>query len=155
MFTYSLTTDTELIKSALLSSNNLPWAAEDGFSFEKWEPPIIDRIKYIANYLDGEFVGLIVLLTQPNDERIAEGHMAYLPKAYGYTDHLAKEAIKWVWNNTVYNKIIAPCILTNNLAKRVILKAGLRPVRILERGWLKDGIVHQMCMYQINRPKNL
>jgi hypothetical protein len=148
-FDFRLTTDEALIREAVLSSNNLPWAFESHLSHFTWKPQIRREINYIACYEGEQFMGLVVTIRQ-TDSR-CESHIAFLPCAYGKTSEIGRECIMWIWQNTSYQEIVAPCIQGNSLASRLLTRIGFVKYGIRGKPWIKDGIPQTMDLLKISK----
>lgn len=148
-FTFRLTQDEALIREAVLSPNNLPWAFESHLSHFTWKPQIRHEINYVACYEGETFLGIFVTIRQ-TDSR-CESHIAFLPTAYGKTAQLGREAIQWIWANTPYLEIVAPCVRDNSLASRFLTRIGFARHGAREKPWIKDGIPRTMDLFKVSK----
>jgi hypothetical protein len=146
MFDFRLTQDVGLIRQAILAPNNLPWAFESHLERFTWKPQIRHEINYIACYEGEQFLGIVVTIRQ-TDTR-CESHIAFLPCAFGKTDKIGQECLHWIWENTPYREILAPCVEGNSLAARFLTRVGFSKCGSRTKPWLKDGILHQMDLFK-------
>ena len=152
-FSFSFSSDTNLIKEVLLSYNNIPFNFDDTFEDPTtFNPPICDKIRYIE-VKDGSITQGFFFLIDKNG--YTECHMAFLPIAYGKVHAIGRECIKWVWDNTDIQVMVAPCIETNTLALRCIQSFGFTIFHKQEDAWLRDGIWHHYLWLKLERCHNI
>jgi RimJ/RimL family protein N-acetyltransferase len=148
-FSFRLTQDEALIREAILSPNNLPWAFESHVSQLTWTPKITHGINYVACYKVNTFLGIFV--TIHHTDSCCESHIAFLPLVYGKTAKLGREAIQWIWANMPYLDIVAPCVRGNSLASRFLTRIGFAKYGVREEPWVKDGKPYIMDLFRISK----
>lgn len=139
-YSFSFSHDTDLIKSTVLLSNNINYCFDDTDNPDTCVVPIDSKLKYIKVEEKGIFLGFF-LLKERND-RVAEAHLAFLPRAYGRVADLGRECLLWIWEKTTYEVIICPVLEDNKLALNCILRMGFTFYGHQGHAWLKYGKWH-------------
>lgn len=154
MYSFSLSTDKQLIRDTILLPNNIPFNFDDKYKdpFD-YEPLIQDNIMNIRVDKGGEFMGFFFLIKR--SYTLAEAHLAFTPKAFGEVAEMGKECLKWIWNNTGLEHLICPVIETNHLALKCVKAIGLKPYCRQENKWLKDGIWYHYIWLKIEKDHNI
>ena len=117
-----------------------------------WEPVFHPSIIYLAAFDDSELLGLFLL--KKDNAATVQGHLAFLPNAYGRTVDPLRLAIEWVWANTGFKRITAGIPRCNGLARRVVERAGMTRFGTNPGAWLKHGLLHDVDLYGISRGVN-
>jgi len=151
-FTFAKTDDLDLVKTTISAPSNMPFQFEDDYDRSKFfamdslpEPCIFVKV------MKGEeYFGLFLLI--PIHNGTAECHLALLPNAYGKTTEIMEAWLKWVWANTPFTKLRGPVLEYNRLAAKLVESVGFRFVGFNIASWLKDGIKHNLVIYEINEP---
>jgi hypothetical protein len=79
-----------------------------------------------------------------------EVHTNILPEGRGDTGIKAgRESIRWVFDNTVYKKIISWVPSFNKQAAVYAVKCGFRREGVCEKSFQKNGIIYDMILYGI------
>ena len=146
MFTIHSTQDKALIRKAILSPNNLSWAFEVCPDVATWVPTIRQGINYIACYDEDQFRGIVVVVQRTDIQ--CESHIAFLPGAYGKTVAIGRACVQWIWDNTPYSEIVAPCIHENRLAAQFLTRVGFINCGPIGQTRIKDGIPYHMDLYK-------
>lgn len=151
MYTFSLSNDVGLIKSVVLSKNNLNYNFDDFHKPEDFEPIFNNNILYIKVERNKIFQGFFFLIMK--NYTLAEAHLAFLPKAWGYVSEMGKECLIWLRNNTSVERLICPVLSNNFLALSCIKKIGFNIFDKQEKVWLKNGQWESYiwCCYNIYR----
>jgi len=151
MITFKPTTDVDLVRDTLMSPNNLPWQFEDGFNREglRCMKALPAGFTYVAAYCDSAYVGIFLVI---NKEPHVECHLALLPLAYGMSSLILYAFVEWIWANTDSELIQAPVVEDNRLAGMMAEKSGFKKAARRPHAWLKDGINHDLIVYEIVKP---
>jgi RimJ/RimL family protein N-acetyltransferase len=123
MYNFSICRDKDLIVKTLTSPNNAPYQFEEDEDLSQLNPVLDGRLNYIKCCFGNLFLGIVILIDYGT---IAEGHFCFLPVAYGSVVAICRECLSWIWKMTKYNKITAPVLETNTLARRVVEKIGFK-----------------------------
>lgn len=145
---FSWTVDGDLIRSAVLSPHNRPWAAPDGFDVDLWEPLPSPWCRFVRVDLDGVFQGIITLL---GGSALLEAHISLLPCTYGHTQSLGNAALGWVFLHTGAHVILAPCAADNRLASNFLEGLGFEVTSVKPGAWTKGGTTTDMNIYKLKR----
>lgn len=100
MYTFSLIHDKEKINRVFHTPNNLPWICNSQYTGDKTVPYIPSWL-YLACYLNGRMLGIVVGIPSNSDEEI-QVHFAFYPSAYGKVREIGKEVLIWFQRNTEY-----------------------------------------------------
>lgn len=149
MITCEPTHDLQRVRDTILAPNNLPWAFRSPLEYFTWRPQLKPGILYLACYQDGVYQGLIATVEQ--SETRCEGHIAFLPIAFGHTVTLGQTCLDWIWEHTRFREIVAPVVEGNLLARRFLMKLGFEHFQTIPKGWIKDGRCHDLELFKIDK----
>lgn len=140
------TFDRDLVKASLTDPGTIRLAAEDGVT--DYEPFWHDSLIYLTPFDDAP-MGVFMIV--PMTSRCCEVHTSILPAYRGRAVEAAREAIKWIFANTPFEKIVSRVPAFNRLALRLSLKAGMRIEGINTRSFLKDGKLHDQYLVGVEK----
>jgi len=148
MFLVSRTFDEALIYDCIVAS----WkhVSDDGSPrADLYFPDIGQHNYWLTVHLHGEFLG--IFLASPHGTACKEVHAALLPNARGYAVGAAKQAIKWMFNNTECARLIAWIPAYNRLAVNMARKSGMTVCGVNNKSFLKDGALHDEVLLGISK----
>jgi len=128
----------------------------DDFSIprEKFKPRPSNSI-YLKATLDDELAGIIQL--DPQNGITVEAHFAFLPEFQNKNlkRHIALNssllAIRWVWNNTKFSKIIAMVSKNRKDVRRLACKAGFEVEGSSKNSYMKNGKLYDQWLLGLEK----
>jgi len=92
-----------------------------------------------------------VFMLHGHNHVLFECHTMLLPHAHGHAVEIAKEALKWAFENTPAERIITSVPYYNVLALKLAHKVGFKQYGLNEKAWKKNGKLHDLRMLGINK----
>jgi len=92
-----------------------------------------------------------VFMLHAHNHMMFECHTMLLPKAHGKAVEIAKEALRWAFENTPAQRIITAVPDYNVLALRLARKVGFVQWGLNVNAWKKNGILHDLIMLGIDK----
>ena len=126
--------DNELFKSIAINPRVWPMITDDGCTNEFDFP---ETNLYLVAENEGEKIGFFMLSAV--NCTCVEVHTIFHPKAFGKVINCAIELIKWVFENTQFQKMITFVPSDNPKAKRLAEKAGMQVEGVITKSYLRSG----------------
>lgn len=131
------TFDYALVRRIITHPKLFPFCTEDGGpSLENFEPAEGNHIYYLIPFLDVP-IGVIIFVHQ--NAIMLSVHICILPKWWGRAKEASIAALKWVFANTDYRKIIGSIPEYNRHARRLGLSIGFIEEGRQIMAFLKNG----------------
>jgi hypothetical protein len=92
-----------------------------------------------------------VFMLHANNHTMYECHTMLLPRAHGKAVEIAKEAMKWAFENTPATRIITAVPTYNVLALRLAHRVGFVQWGLNVNAWKKNGIMHDLIMLGVSK----
>jgi RimJ/RimL family protein N-acetyltransferase len=144
-YKFSLTRDPKEIRDVVLAGNNISYNFDDNWGDPNtYQPKLTPEMQYIKVERDGVTQGIFFLITL--NDKLAEAHLAFYPRAYGKVAKIGAECLQWVWDNTSFTTLLCPCLEHNKLALRCIEKMGFTVFGRAEKTWFKGGEWHNYLL---------
>lgn len=154
MITLSRTTDASLIKK--IATDPRIWdamASDDSPPREEYEPPV-DGAVYVVVRSGEEVGGMFVLV--PRSRVRWEIHTLLLPELSPWRKLEAAARMRdWTFANTTCERLFTEVPLTNQPALAFAKAAGMETSGIEPKCFLKDGVLHDVLVLGMNRPKGV
>lgn len=146
--TIERTFDTELVRS-ILSNSRLKLRI--GAPVEAFDPSSQKDIYYLSCVNGNDVLGLVVF--HPfNTIDCCQGHVNYLPKYWGSALHeYTKLAIKWLFDNTHFIKIVALIPDYYPLVLKHALASGMQKEGYLQNSVISNGKPDNMTLLGVDR----
>lgn len=121
MIKFERTFDQDYIRDCMKAS----WSAVSQEYFgiidpELYFPPMHDRFYWLKCGEYGVFLGI-----QHGD--VYDCHVALTPNAKGQAVEIAKQAMRWFFDNTSCNKLVASVPTSRPVVERLAVKIGMEP----------------------------
>jgi RimJ/RimL family protein N-acetyltransferase len=143
------TYDTDLVRS-VFSSSRIKQRISD-VQVEEFDPASQEDLYYLACYRDDVVIG-IVLFHPFNSLACCQGHVNYLKQYWGTDLHeYTKAAIKWMFENTDFIKIVALIPDFYSVVLNHALMAGMRIEGYIENSVISNGKVDNMTLVGIDK----
>ena len=153
---FERTTDVALIGKILTHPLIWPWVTDDGAPDpEAFQPPEPgEHVWFILVWDEAELLGLFLFHSQ--NTATWEVHTCLLPKAWGKRARkAAEEMLKWVWEETDWQRIVTNVPDNNRLALSYALKVGMTEYGLNPKSWLKNGELLDQHLLGISRPTEI
>ncbi len=146
-------------KEVYETTANVPHPYEDGMA-EKWISTHASTFYNdfgvslaITDRKDGKLIGAIGLVANKQNHRAELGYWIGHPFwGNGYCTEVAKELIRYGFDELEYHKITARHMEANPASGRVMEKAGMKKEGIFQDDTFKDGKYHTTIVYGIINP---
>lgn len=146
------TKDAALVKQIWTHPALWPWLTDDRAGTpEAWVPQTDNpQIHYLVVHDDGCVLGLYI--THPINVALWEVHHAILPSAFKRTNEIGEAFERWLWENTPAQTAVGFTPAFNRPALKYAKRHGMEPTGILRNSYLKSGRLHDIHIFQKNRP---
>lgn len=151
MIEFSITRDKNLIHSIVTDKDIWKRVTDDSVTnpnlfFVSLEP----RFVWVLVRDDDEIMGLF--LAEKRNHIMYEIHTMLLRSAYGNALHIAKEGLKWAFNNLLNCKRIITLVPSYNiLADRLCRNTGLQFIGLNRGSYLYNGVMYDTKLYGISK----
>lgn len=143
------TFDTALVRSVI--SNPKLRAASYGAQVEAFDPKTQPEIYYLACYRGEDVIGLVIFHTF-NSLDSCQGHICYLPEYWGtHLFHITTLAMRWIFDNTRFIKIVALIPDRYPLVLKHALHAGMKKEGYIVNSVISDGKPDNMTLLGIDK----
>lgn len=95
---------------------------------------------------------LFLLCDSPEGHDTAEIHFCIAPTAWGRSEPIAREFLKWLWEHTSIERLIGKLPAYNRLARKLAMKVGFRECGACWK-CKKNGQVYDIERMVLGRPK--
>lgn len=129
-------------------TNEHVWnASRDDSLIEKefFFPPINDSIIWLRAGDCGVFMG------QKMNHVTYDVHTILLPRARGKAVSIAKDAIRWIFDNTECLRVTTSVPSYNRLAERLAIKSGMTRFGTNYKSFQKDGVLFDQLLFGISK----
>ena len=147
--TFERTYDKKFIRKCVTSPAVWRMSVDDTTS--KINPELFFMPKNVPFYYLKVNKGYGLLIFEFVGGGVYEGHIALLPRARGRAIEICEKAVKWFFENEDCHTVRGTVPAFNNLAKRLAKHIGMESVGIREGAFLKDGIAHDLYIFEIRR----
>ena len=147
------THDMVLVEAILRHPKCWPNVSDDRTP-EDWHPQDLPGL-YWALAIQGEQPIGVFGLNSENGV-MAQAHIAMLPEGRGKVAKAATEAFfRWVWAETPFQKVMGMIARRNSPARSLVCQAGMNRQGLLPRAFLKNGKLHDLMVYGIEKPQEV
>lgn len=146
------TMDADLIRSIMANRWVYRHISDDGSpEREDFHPILDDRVIYLAvPGLDGSASGIFML--HPHNTVCYEVHTCMTPAAWGeIARNGAFEGCRWMFENTLCERIITNVPVYNSLAEKFSIDCGMKKFGVNPKSIMKNGILHDQMLYGISK----
>lgn len=152
-FTFEPSTERDLVKSIVTHVKLYPWVIDDHApSREEYEPTMHPSLLYLIVRDYGELQGLFFF--HPINAVTFEIHTCLLPHAWGGKARaIAREMLKWLWENTDCQRLVTTVPDYNRLALVFAKASGMKEYGRNPESFMKDGKLRDLILLGIGRPK--
>ena len=143
------TYDTKLVRS-ILANKRLKMRILDA-PIEAFDPASQENLYYLVCKRGETAIGIVVFHAF-NSLACCQGHVNYLPKYWGEDLHeYTKQAIKWMFENTDFIKIVALIPDYYAVVLKHALAAGMKKEGYLTNAVISNGKVDNMTLVGIEK----
>ena len=103
----------------------------------------------IAKGPDGNEAAFLIF---PKGDKQAEIHFTFVPTAWGQTKAIARGFLKWVWENTEFDRLLGPLPSHNRLALQLAQSVGFTQYDVEVGVGKKHGQEFNRIMLECIRP---
>lgn len=152
MISIDRTFDYKLVKDIATHPAVFHYVADDFHPTpDDWEPVPSDEIFYLMASDESGPLGFAAFF--PKTAICFEGHLCFLPRAYGGTALACfRTMLVWMWENTSARRICGEIADDNRGAIAFALRAGCEIYGVNHQSWLKNGVLHDRAALGISRP---
>ena len=149
---FATTQDLDLVRQIITvphiyrsATDDLSPASED---FEVKPNPVIT---YLLVFSGDTLFGMFAFY--PQNSVTWQVHTCLLENAFGWSAEIGKQAMQWIWDNTICLRITTRVPSFNKLAIRLSESVGMIRCGRDEKSFLKRGKLHDEVLLGISRPE--
>lgn len=144
---FEFTKDRQLIDSCLKADHVWRMVTEDCNKHINRKLLFIPIDKFL--WVKAENYG--VIMVERMDNITCRVHLAFNKSVLGKADYVYPHLLAWLFKNTSYLSVEALIPSFNKLAGRLARLSGMRFIGNKRVSFLKNGVMHDQFLYEINR----
>jgi len=139
------TFDIKKIARILNDKKVIDWISDDATK-GRYVPPLSPNVIYLIDDTDSG-----VIRIDPLNSVACTVHIATLPRMWGSGHTFVKDAIKWGFKNTTYQKVVAIIPEYNKFTIKLVSDLNFKKEGVLEKSFLKNWQMHNQLIYGLNK----
>ena len=148
--TIARTFDLDLVRGIITAPEVYRHVSDDGSPKpEDFTPAGDPRIIYLGIEDGGALNGVFMLV--PQNVATVEVHTCLRKPLWGAAIQATKQGIRWVWENTNFQRIVTNVPAPNRLATMLSKKSGMEMYGVNRRSFLKGGYLYDQLLFGISR----
>lgn len=148
--TVARTFDLNLVRDIITSPEVYRHVSDDGSpNPEDFTPATDPRVIYLGIAEGGALDGVFILV--PQNAATVEVHTCLRKPLWGAAIEATKQGIRWVWENTNFQRIVTNVPAPNRLAAKLSEKSGMEMYGVNKASFLKDGHLYDQVLFGISR----